>query len=99
MRTWRFLLAGMLVWTVHFFGAYILASIFPERVVVARSLAAVLTLTCLAALVWLTRRSLAAIPQAKDEFSGWAAMLANLLSAIAIVAVLWQAFPILFVGG
>jgi cytochrome bd-type quinol oxidase subunit 2 len=99
MRTWRFLLAGMLVWTVHFFGAYILASIFPERVVVARALAAALTLACLAALIWLARRSLAAISQERDELSGWAAMLATLLSAIAIIAVLWQAFPILVVRG
>lgn len=99
MRTWRFLLAGMLVWTVHFFGGYILASIFPERVVVARALAGVLTLACLAALAWLMRRSLAAIPQEGDELSGWAAMLATLLSAIAIIAVLWQAFPILLARG
>lgn len=99
MHTWRFLLAGMLVWTVHFFGAYILASIFPERAIVARALAAVLTLACLAALAWLMRRSLAAIPQEGDELSGWAARLATLLGAIALVAVLWQAFPILFVRG
>lgn len=99
MHTWRFLLAGMLVWTVHFFGAYILASIFPERALVARALAAVLTLACLAALAWLMRSSLAAIPHEGDELSGWAARLATLLGALAFVAVLWQAFPILFARG
>lgn len=99
MRTWRFILAGMLVWTVHFFGAYILASIFPERVPIARALAAGLTLACLAALVLLIRRSLAAVAQDGDELSGWSAMLASLLNAAALLAVLWQAFPILFVSG
>lgn len=99
MRTWRFLLAGMLVWTVHFFGAYILASVFPERVTVARVLAAVLTAACLAALVWIVRHSLFAIRQESDELSRWAASLATLLGISAAVAVLWQAFPILFVTG
>lgn len=98
MHTWRLLLAGMLVWTVHFFGAYILASIFPERVLIARVLAAVLTFACLAALAWLTRRSLAMIRE-NDELSGWAARLATLLNAVAFVAVLWQAFPVLLVNG
>jgi hypothetical protein len=99
MRTWRFLLGGLVVWTVHFFGAYAIASIFPERVLVARLLAGALTLGCLAALVWLTRRSIAAIRRESDELFGWAALLATLLNAIALVAVLWQAFPILLVKG
>lgn len=99
MRTWRFLLGGLVVWTVHFFGAYAIASIFPERILVARLLAGALTLACVATLVWLTRRGLAAIRREGDDFSGWAAMLATLVNAIALVAVLWQAFPILFAGG
>lgn len=99
MRTWRFLLGGLVVWTVHFFGAYAIASIFPERILVARLLAGALTLACLAALVWLTRRGLAAVRQERDEFSGWAAWLATLLNAIALLAVLWQAFPIMLVNG
>lgn len=98
MRTWRFLLGGMLVWAVHFFGAYILASTFPARVLVAQVLAAVLTIACLAALGWLTRRSLAAGRDAGDELARWAARVATLLNAAAFVAVLWQAFPILFSG-
>ena len=98
MRCWRFLLGGMLVWAVHFFGAYILASIFPEHILVARILVGVLTLACLAALVWLIRRSLAATRHERDELSGWAGWVATLLNAIAFVAVLWQAFPILFVS-
>lgn len=98
MSSWRCLLGGMLVWTLHFFGAYILASIFPDRIIVARILAAALTLACLAALVWLIRRSLAAARQDRDELSGWAGWVATSLNAIAAVAVLWQAFPILFVS-
>jgi len=96
MRTWRVLLGSMLVWTVHFFGAYIIASIFPERIIAARVLVAVLTLACLTALFWLTRRSLAQISQGDDELSGWVARLGAALGAIAFVALLWQAFPILF---
>lgn len=99
MHTWRFILAGMLVWTVHFFGSYILASTFTNRVMTAGALAAVLTFACLAALVQLSRRSIAGIAQDDDELSGWSAMLATLLNAAAFVAVLWQAFPIIFVNG
>jgi hypothetical protein len=98
MQSWRFLLGGMLVWTAHFFGAYILASIFPDRIIVARVLAALLTLACLAALVWLIRRSLAAARRGQDDLSSWTGWVATLLGAIAFIAVLWQAFPILFVS-
>lgn len=99
MRTWRLLLGGMLVWAAHFFGAYAIASIFPARVAIARVLAAVLTAACLAALVWLTRRSIAAGRCESDDFSRWVAWLATLLNALSFVAVLWQAFPILLVRG
>ena len=29
MRAWLFILGGLIVWTVHFFGLYVLASVFP----------------------------------------------------------------------
>ncbi len=95
MRTWVFLLGGMVVWTVHFFGAYGIASIFPERVLIAKLLAGGLTLACLAALAWLARRSWAAFNRKEDAVSDWIALLASLLNAVALVAVFWQGFPAL----
>ena len=97
MRTWVFLLGGMLVWTVHFFGIYGLASIFLTTPL-ARILTGILTLACLAAVAWLARRSWAAYQAEQDEVSGWVALLATLINAISFVAVLWQGFPAVLSG-
>ena len=43
MRAWLFILGGLIVWTVHFFGLYVLASVFPDMAI-ARVLAGFLTL-------------------------------------------------------
>lgn len=95
MRTWAFLLGGMAVWTVHFFGSYGIASILPERILLAKLLSGGLTLACLAALASLTRRSWTAVSRERDTVSDWIALMASMLNAIALVAVFWQGFPAL----
>ncbi len=97
MRSWAFLLGGLLVWTLHFFGLYGFASIFPESAV-ARVLSGLLTLTCLAALLWLIRRSWTSYRTAGGEVWGWTALLATLINAISTVAVFWQGFPVVLSG-
>lgn len=93
MRAWAFLLSGLIVWAVHFFGIYIFASIFLDTVL-ARVLTLILTLSCLAADGLLLRATLAAERQ-RDAFAGWMARLATLGVGISFVAVFWQGFPAL----
>ncbi len=95
MRAWAFILGGLLVWTVHFFGLYILASVFPDMLI-ARVLAGLLTLVCLAFdgyLLWQAARILKS--DGVEEVRRWKALIAALAAAISFVAVLWQGFPAL----
>ena len=94
MRAWAFLLAGLLVWTFHFFALYAIGSILLTTLL-ARILVGLVTLLCLAALALLLRRSWALHRTERDEVSGWLALIASLANAIALVAVLWQGFPAL----
>ncbi|MFN3387782.1 MAG: hypothetical protein ACK40O_02550 [Allosphingosinicella sp.] len=94
MRRWALLLGGMLVWTVHFFTLYAIASIFPGTML-ARVLTGIVTLLCLAAAGWLLRGALRAGRAAGDEFTGWKHRIAALIAGIALVAILWQGFPAL----
>ena len=91
MRTWAILLGGMIVWTVHFFALYIIGSIFLSTLL-ARWLVAGVTLFCIAAdvrlLFWIRAR--------RDHlFDGWAASVGLILAGLSLVAVVWQALPIL----
>lgn len=93
MRTWSFLLGGLLVWTVHFFGIYIFASVWLDTMV-TRVLTLVLTLLCLAAdavLLHAAARALRKIPA--DELDRWIALVAALGVALSCLAVLWQGLP------
>lgn len=92
MRSWVFLLGGVLVWAADFFLLYMIASIFLTTPL-ARLLAMLVTLAALAAdafllwLAWTRHRS------AKADYDRWFASLALLTAAISAVAVLWQGFP------
>lgn len=94
MRGWRFLLGGLIVWAVHFFACYIIASIFLTTPL-ARGLALLVTLGCLVAVALLfayVRRSGARA--ATDAWMRAVALWGIGLSAIAIV---WQGLPALLV--
>lgn len=94
MRAWAILLGGLLVWTVHFFTLYAVASIFPGTLL-ARVLTGAVTLACLAAAAWLLRSALRAGRAEGDAFTGWTHRIAALAAGIALVAILWQGFPAL----
>lgn len=94
MRAWAFLLGGMLVWTVHFFGSYALSSIFLDAPI-TRWLSGALTLLCLVADAVLFRRALVSYRGEADEARRWRAMLATWAAAISFIAVLWQGLPAL----
>lgn len=92
MRRWLFLMAGPLIWAVHFAGAYAIASVF-ELVARAdapasRWLVVLLTLACVAAvgavLVACVRRKPA------DETDRFVVWLAAAGSLVTIPALIWQ---------
>lgn len=88
MRTWLVLLGGMIVWAVHFFGLYALASVLGSGVT-ARIGTALLTVACLAADVALLRACL----RPADGQGGLPATLGASGAALSIVAILWQGLP------
>jgi hypothetical protein len=92
MRGWLFLLGGLLVWTVHFFAIYGIASIFLTSMM-ARILVGIVSLLCLAGLAWLLKRSWALYASEQDQLSRWMALIATFVNAISLVAVFWQTFP------
>lgn len=89
-----FLLAGLLVWAAHFFGVYIIGSLFPGTEL-ARWL--VLGVTSLSVgvvgliLVGLLRR----IEAPPDTLDGWLSVLSRSGCALAIVAIAYQVLPAL----
>lgn len=95
MRTWLLLLAGLLIWTAHFFGIYIAASLFPGTSL-AKWLTGLLTLVALAALALLMRPVLRrSIPKEEEALTGWLDGLALLGAALSAVAILYQGLPAL----
>jgi hypothetical protein len=95
MRAWAFMLGGLIVWTVHFFSLYIIASIFLTTIL-ARILALAATLACLAADGWLLARALRRLrTENADEAGRWNVSIAALAAAISLVAVAWQGLPAL----
>lgn len=95
MRAWAFMLGGLIVWTVHFFSIYIVASIFLTSDV-ARILTVLITLACLAADGVLLTSALRLLRGGgTDEAGRWNISLAALAAAISLVAVAWQGLPAL----
>lgn len=84
------MLGGMIVWTVHFFSLYAIASIFLTTPL-ARGLALLVSGGCLVADAWLFRRAFVA--KRDDEIDGWNRKLSLLMTGISALAVIWQTFP------
>ena len=96
MRAWSYLLGGLLIWTVHFFGAYIIASIFLTSLT-SRVLTGLLTILCLAASVLLALAAWRNKATAPDLFRRWMDWTAFLAAAIASVGILWQGLPAILI--
>lgn len=96
MRAWAFLLAGMIVWTVHFFAIYIVASVFLTTTI-ARVLTVVITLLCLGANGWLALRLRKKPGSEADGLTEWMRTIALAGVALSALSVLWQGLPALLV--
>lgn len=94
MRAWALLLGGLIVWAVHFFTLYIVASVFLTTDT-ARLLALLATFGCLVADALILRAALRKRAAASDPPSQWIASLAALGAALSLVAVAWQGLPAL----
>ena len=95
MRAWLILLSGLLVWTAHFFGIYIAASLFPGTALAKwlTGLLTILALGLLAAMLPLARGRLE--PAENDPLSLWLDRLALLGGALSAIAILYQGLPAL----
>lgn len=95
MRSWLVLLGGLLIWTGHFFGVYIAASLFPGTTL-ARWLTGLLTVLALGLLATLIlplwrRRS----ARESDGLGSWLDGLSLMGAALAAIAILYQGLPAL----
>lgn len=96
MRTWAYLLGGLIVWAVHFFAVYVAASIFLTSPT-SRVITALMTIVCLAAAVTLAVRGWAGRIGATDPDRRWIHTIAALSGATAVLAVAWQGLPVLLI--
>ncbi|MDF2493859.1 hypothetical protein [Sphingomonas sp.] len=96
MRAWAWMLGGMIVWAVHFFAVYIVASVFLTTNT-ARILTVVMTLACLAADGWLIARLRGVGSSGDDPFRDWMRWIALTGAGLSMIAVLWQGLPALIV--
>jgi hypothetical protein len=92
MRTWAFLLGGLIVWTVHFFALYIVASIWLTTPL-SRGLTLLITAACLGTVAWLLCR--AQHHDAAAAMDRWVRAIALAGLGLAGIAILWQGLPAL----
>ncbi|MGE8135906.1 hypothetical protein ACQKO5_20050 [Novosphingobium subterraneum] len=93
MRSWTMLLGGLVVWAVHFFALYIVASIF-FTTLIARTLTLLVSLACLGANGLLLRWVIRADPSRTDR---WIRTMAKYSIALSTLAILWQALPAILI--
>ena len=92
MKRWLQLLSGLIVWAFHFFGAYIIASLFPGTEL-ARWLVALLTIACVGAAALFLHILLRKKESWPDTLDRWIAALAGMGQALALVAIGYQGLP------
>lgn len=93
MRSWVMLLGGLVVWTVHFFALYIVASIFLTTPI-ARVMTLLISLACLVAnglLLWWVRGG----DSARSD--RWIRTMALYSTGVSTLAILWQALPAILI--
>ena len=93
MRAWLILLGGLIIWAVHFFSLYILASVFGSTMT-ARVGTALITTACLAAngaiLALILRDG-----RLVDGLDRWIGSGGAVGAGLSLVAVVWQGLPAL----
>lgn len=103
MARWLFLLGGMLVWAIHFSGAYGIASLGAvagdAESPAARIAIGLLTLSCLAVdgllIAMAVRAWVPAMPPGEGELVLFWRSLGGTGAAMSIAAVAWQGLPAL----
>lgn len=93
-RGWTFLLAGLIVWAVHFFALYAIASIFLTTMP-ARLATLGITLLCLGADLTLFRQARRSV--FADPTERWMRGVAMSGLAVSAVAIIWQTMPALLI--
>lgn len=93
-RGWPFLLGGLIIWAVHFFVLYAIASVFLTTML-ARFLTLGMTLLCLGAAALLVSDALRFSPA--DRAGIWMRSVALVGLGISAVAIFWQALPALLI--
>lgn len=96
MRTWVYLLGGLLVWAAHFFTVY-LASIIFLTSNTTRIIAGVATAVCLLAAGALAIFGWAGRTGSGERVGRWTHTIAALSGAAAFIAVAWQGLPALLI--
>ena len=96
MRHLRNLLGGFLLWAVHFFAVYIIASIFPGTTTSIVLILAI-TLVMLAITLWSTARTFRALQGASDGLHRWTISLSLFGYGLAGIAIIYQALPAILV--
>lgn len=94
MRTWAWLLSGLIIWTVHFFGAYVIASLFPGTGL-ARWLVGFLTAICIGAAGLILALMVRRRRLRRDALDRWMFALVGAGQVLAIVAMAYQGLPAL----
>ncbi len=90
MRGWAYLLSGLIVWAVHFFALYIIASVFLTTPL-ARVLVLMVTAGCLVVLGALLRKTRRGNRPARLE--SWMRAVAISGIGLSAVAIIWQGLP------
>lgn len=100
MRTWFFMLGGMVVWAAHFMGVYAIASVADVArdadAAAARWIVAGFTAACAAAAAAFGLAGLRRLRRTGDDpYQRFTATVAAVGGGIAAVAVVWQGLPAL----
>lgn len=99
MRRWLLMLAGLLVWTVHFLGVYGIASVAEvvDRADAppARWTVGAFTLACIAADAAIGAAALRSLRRETDGLNRFIAKAAALAAGLSAIAVIWQGLPAL----
>ena len=99
MRRWLFMLAGLIVWAVHFMGVYAIASV-ADVVAEADATPALwavggLTLACAAADGLILAAAARRPAKCEDDLTPFVRSIAGLGGGLSLAAVLWQGLPAL----
>ena len=92
MKAWLLLLSGLLIWAAHFFGVYVIGSVFPGTSA-SRWLVVLLTVVCLIAAVAVLALLFTRRRDAGENLDRWKISLGMSGSGLAIPAIVFQCLP------